>query len=109
MSDPLKVLLAFVNEADTWHDVPVYKAIVQRLQQLELAGATAHVGIMGFGHHHRIHRKGLFGIMDDRPVTIVAVDRETRIRAAASEVRPMIRDGLMLIVDAEQVGEPLND
>ena len=49
--------------------------------------ATATAGIMGFGHHHRIHHKGLFGIADDRPVTVIALDEETTLRTAARAIR----------------------
>ena len=63
------VQLMFVNEADMWHNRPLYQAIVERLRSLDVAGATASAGLMGFGHHQRMHHKGLFGISDDRPIT----------------------------------------
>src|SRR5207245_3529805 len=98
---PVKLLLIFVNEADQVHNRPLYQAIVERLHQLDVAGATAQTGIMGFGHHMRMHHKGLFGIADDRPVTIMAVDDEQRLRAVFPTMRAMVREGLMVLVDAE--------
>jgi len=80
MKPPVKLLLIFVNEADRYHNRPLYQAIVERLHQLDLAGATAQAGIMGFGHRMHLHHKGLFGIADDRPVTITVVDDEERLR-----------------------------
>jgi PII-like signaling protein len=103
MTEPVKLLLIFVNEADTHHDVPLYQAIVHRLRQLNLAGATAQTGILGFGHHMRLHHKGLFGVSDDRPITVIAVDDEAKIRAALPELRAMVREGLILLLDAELV------
>jgi len=105
MSAVVKILFVVVNEADTWEDGPLYKAILQRLQRLDIAGATAHVGVMGFGRHHRMHHKGLFGISDDRPITILAVDGEAKIRTAAAEVRTMLQDGLVLLIDGEAIGD----
>ena len=105
MKEPVKLLLVFVNEADMWNGSHLYHAIVQRLRQLQVAGATAHVGLQGFGHHHRLHTKGLFGIADDRPVTILVVDEESRLRAVLPEIRQMVREGLVLLVDAELVGD----
>lgn len=104
MTDGVKVLLVFVNETDTWDNLPLYEALVQRLRRLDVAGATAHVGIMGFGRHHRVHHKGLFGISDDRPVTVMAVDEETKIRTALPELRQMVREGLIVLMNAELVG-----
>lgn len=105
MNAPVKVLLLFVNEADLWHNRPLYQAIVERLHQLEIAGATASTGLMGFGHHMRMHHKGLFGIADDRPVTIMVVDEERKLRALVPELRQMVREGLIVLLDAEVVGD----
>ena len=105
MKEPVKLLLIFVNESDRWNDTPLYQAIVDRLRHLHLAGATAEAGILGFGHHTRVHHKGLFGIADDRPITITVVDEETRIRAALPELRRMVHEGLILLLDAELVAD----
>jgi uncharacterized protein len=101
----VKLLLIFVNEADQFHNRPLYQAIVERLHQLDVAGATAQTGIMGFGHHMRMHHKGLFGIADDRPVTIMAVDDEAQLRVVLPTIRAMVREGLMVLVDAELIAD----
>jgi PII-like signaling protein len=106
MNEPVKLLLIFVNEVDVWNDTSLYMALVQRLHQLDVAGATAQPGMVGFGHHHRVHHKGLFGISDDRPVTITVVDTESKIRAVLPEIRSMVREGLILLLDAELVADP---
>jgi len=105
MNEPVKLLLMFVNESDRWNNAPLYQAVIDRLRHLRLAGATAHAGILGFGHHTRVHHKGLFGIADDRPITITVVDEETKVRAVLPELRAMIREGLIVIVDAELVAD----
>lgn len=105
MRQPVKLLMLFVNEADRWHDAPLYHAIVHRLRQLDIAGATAHAGILGFGHHKRLHHKGLLGIADDRPVTITAVDAEDKLRLILPELRQMVQEGLILLLDAELVAD----
>ena len=105
MTAPVKLLLMFVNESDRWNDMPLYQAIVDRLRHLHMAGATAEAGLLGFGHHTRIHHKGLFGIADDRPITITVVAEEARIRAALPELRSMIDEGLILLLDAELVAD----
>jgi PII-like signaling protein len=105
MNEPVKLLLIYVNESDRWNDTPLYQAIVDRLRHLHIAGATAQAGIVGFGHHTRVHHKGLFGIADDRPIAITVVDEEARIRAALPELRGMIEEGLILLLDAELVAD----
>ena len=105
MQKPVKLLLIFVNETDRLHDTPLYHALVHRMRQLGIAGATAHAGIIGFGHHKRLHHKGLLGISDDRPVTVMAVDEEPKLRAVLPDVRDMVTEGLILLLDAELIAD----
>ena len=105
MNSPVKMLLIFIDETDQWGQVALYEAIVRRLRQLDVAGATVHAGLMGFGSHLQVHRKRLFGISDDRPVTISVVDHEAKIRSILPEIRSMVREGLVILLDAELVDE----
>lgn len=105
MSETRKMLMVYMDETDMAGDLPLYEAIVRRLFNLGIAGATVHAGIMGYGKQHHVHRKRLFGVSDDRPVTITAIDTEEKIRAAAEAVRPMLAEGLMALVDVELLEE----
>jgi PII-like signaling protein len=101
----MKMLLMFVNETDTWQGIPLYEAIVERLRQSGVAGATAQTGVMGYGHHIRPGHKGVFAVSDDRPVTIVAIDEEARIRSALPELRGIARHALMVLQNVELVAD----
>ncbi len=100
-----KMLMVFVDETDTWEDLPLYEAIVRRLVRLEVSGATVQAGIMGYGSNAKVHRKRLFGVSDDRPITVVVVDTEEKLRRVLPEIRPMIKEGLMLLTDVEVIPE----
>jgi len=104
MTQSLKMLMIFLNEVDRVGDQPMYEVLMRRLRKREVAGATMYYGTMGFGHHHRLHHKGLFGITDDRPITITVVDTDTKIQALLPEVRSLVPGGLMLLLIAELVG-----
>ena len=101
MTGPVKMLMVFVNEVDRLGDEPLYEVVMRRLRKREVAGATAHHGVMGFGAHHRMHHKGLFGIADDRPITITVVDTDARLRALLPELRSLIPTAPMLLLEAE--------
>ena len=48
-------------------------------------------------------------VADDRPVTITAIDHGEKIRAALPELRGMVREGLILLLEAELVAnQPLD-
>ena len=99
MSVRKKLMLAFMDETDTLGELPLYEAIVRRLVQWGIAGATVQAGIMGYGMHHQVHRKRLFGVSDDRPITIAVVDEEEKLRRVAPEVRKMVAEGLVLLMN----------
>jgi PII-like signaling protein len=100
---PVKMLLIYLDDTDLWHAQPLYEAIVKRLRQAGMAGATVQHGIMGFGSHMKVHQKRLFGISDDKPVIITVVDQEPKLREILPEIREMVKEGLMVIVDAEVI------
>ena len=105
MNPPIKMLIIYVDESDMWGEshAPLYEAIVRRLRQMEIAGATVQTGIMGFGSHQKVHHKRLFGISDDRPVMITAVDDEAKLRKILPEIRGMVLEGLLVLLDVEVI------
>lgn len=103
ISSPQKTLVIFVDETDRWHDDSLYAALVRTLERQGLSGASVISGLMGFGAHRHIHRKGLFGVSDDKPVMIITVDSEEKIRSVLPSIVPMVREGLIMLQDAEVI------
>lgn len=103
MAAPMKMMLLFFDESDSWGDprIPLYEAVVRVLMERGIAGATVLRGIMGFGAAHELHRAGLFGVSPDRPVTVVCIDEERKLRDAIPAIAPMITEGLVFLVDGE--------
>lgn len=108
---PVKLLLIYIDETDTWSDarVPLYDAIVQMLFDQRIAGATVHSGMMGFGANRRLHKKRLFGVTDEKPLTISVIDNEQKLRALVPKLTTMVREGLVILVDAEVLHHGLSD
>ena len=97
----MKLLLIFLSETDTHGDLPLYEALVRKLNHLGVSGATVHRGVMGFGQGHHVHRDRLFGVSDVRPITIIAADTEQRLRAALPGLRELAPKIPILLLDAE--------
>jgi PII-like signaling protein len=102
---PAKLLLIYIDETDTWGDarMPLYEAIVEKLFELGIDGATVNSGIMGYGVNRRLHKKRLFGVTDERPVTISVIDSEARIREALPKLAQMVSEGIIFLVDGEVI------
>jgi len=96
-----KCLMIFVEDTDTWKGQPLYEVIVRLMRKRGLDGATAVSGITGFGAGRKIHDKGLFGVSDEKPVIVVAIDSEPKVKEAIEAVAPLIEDGLICTYDTE--------
>ncbi len=96
-------LTIYLNEADRIGDIPLHEDVVRRLLQFDIAGATVTPGLMGYGKHGKVHRKRLFGVADDRPVVITAVDDEARIRPILTELKALVPEGLITLQELEVV------
>jgi PII-like signaling protein len=100
---PAKLLRVYMGEADKWHEVPLYDAIVRKLLMMDIAGATVYRGILGYGAKGHQHKATFFHPMRDLPVMVSVIDTAEKISAAAEVVEKMLEDGLIVISDAEVV------
>ena len=87
----------YIGESDRWEGKPLYQAIVERLRELHIAGATVLRGIEGFGAHAHLHTTRLLRLSEDLPILIEIIDREERLRAVLPELDRMVNDGLITL------------
>ena len=92
-----KLLRIFVGESDTWHGRPLYQAIVERVREAGLAGATVVRGIEGFGADSRIHTSRILRLSEDLPVVIEVVDTAERIDAIVPVLDEMVGEGMLTL------------
>ena len=98
----------YVGESDQWHGRPLYEAIVHRLREPALAGATVLRGIEGFGAKQHLHTTRLLSLSSDLPVLIEVVDQEDRVRAILPELDAMVGDGLITLERVEVIAYRAN-
>ncbi|NJE31304.1 DUF190 domain-containing protein [Thermococcus sp. 18S1] len=90
-------LRIYIGENDRFEGKPLYKAIVEKLREMGLAGATVYRGIYGFGKKSRVHSADVMRLSTDLPIVIEVVDRGYKIEKAIHEVKPMIKDGMITV------------
>lgn len=93
-----KLLKIYIGESDRWHGEALYHAILKKIKENGLAGATTIRGIEGFGANSRVHSKGIEVLSQDLPILIEVIDREERINQIVSIIEPMITEGVMAIL-----------
>jgi PII-like signaling protein len=98
-----KLLRIFIGESDRWHGKPLYAAIVERLRENGLAGATVIRGIEGFGAKSHLHTARLLRLSEDLPLVIEVVDLEERIRSVLPMLDEMVKEGMVTLETVEVI------
>ena len=93
----------YIGEADRWHGRPLYQAIVERLRERGVAGATVIRGTEGFGAKAHLHTTRILRLSEDLPILIEVVDEEARLRAVLPELDEMVSDGLITLEKVQVV------
>jgi PII-like signaling protein len=94
-----KLLRIFIGESDRWQGKPLYEAIVERVRNEGLAGATVVRGIEGFGAESHLHTSRILRLSEDLPVVIEIVDLQDRIERVIPILDQMVGEGMITIED----------
>jgi len=93
----------YIGNSDTWRGRNLVTAIVEKCRELGIAGATATVGVMGFGKTSRIHRSHLLGLSEDLPERIEIVDQAERIEVLLPALEELVQGGLIVLEDVQVI------
>jgi PII-like signaling protein len=69
----------YAGSTDKMDGKPVYESIVFKAKQMDLAGATAFRGVMGFGASTVIHTSKLWELTEKLPIVVEIVDDKEKI------------------------------
>ncbi len=94
-----KQVVIYINSSDQYEDRPLYSAIVQRCQELGLAGASVVRCAEGFGASHHLHTLRLLSLSENLPVRIEIIDVPERIEPLLKVLAEMIGEGLVAVSD----------
>ncbi|MHB1421435.1 MAG: DUF190 domain-containing protein [Bacillota bacterium] len=86
-----------------WKGKPLYHALVLKLKENGIVGATAIRGIEGYGARNQLHAARLLDLSADLPVIVEAVDTEEKIRKVLPVIQEMLTQGMITIVDVEVI------
>jgi PII-like signaling protein len=75
----------------------LYEAIVRRVRDEGLAGATVMRGIEGFGASSHLHSARILRLSEDLPLVVEIVDSQEHIQRILPILDEMVGDGLVTI------------
>lgn len=95
-----KLVKIFIEGSDKVKHEPLYKAIIEKLEELDISGATVLRGIEGFGVSKELHLDILEVAARKLPIVIeILVLDENKLDQLIKEVSPMIKTGKIAITD----------
>lgn len=89
------LLRVFIGESDRFDHKPLHEAIVLKVRELGLAGATVLRGSEGFGAHSVVHTTHLLEMSTDLPIVIEIVDTEDKIKLLLPHLETMVEEGMI--------------
>src|SRR3954451_21382229 len=91
------LLRIFIRERARGGHRPLYEAIVTKLREMQLAGATVLRGAVGFGHSSRLHTAKILRLSEDLPLVIEIVDSPENIDHFLPVLRQMMAGGMVTL------------
>lgn len=98
-----KILRIFIDEDLKWHHQLLYRAMVEKLLELKIAGATVFKGIEGYGSSTQLHSARILEVAEKLPILIEVVDTPQQIHKALNAVEPMLPAHCLVTVQDIQV------
>ena len=89
------LLRVFIGESDRYQHKPLFEAIVQKVRELGLGGATVLRGSEGFGANSVVHKAALLEMSKDLPIVIEIIDTEEKIRTVLPHLEAMVTEGMI--------------
>jgi len=89
------LLRVFIGESDRSGKQPLYEAIVQKVRELGLGGATVLRGSEGFGANSVVHKTSLLEMSSDLPIVIEIVDTQDKIDLLLPHLESMVLEGMI--------------
>jgi hypothetical protein len=87
----------FIGESDKYRGRPLYEALLQRLRERGLAGATVLRGVAGFGASSTVHTEKILRLSLDLPIIVEVVETEEAIESVFPDLDDMIGGGLITL------------
>jgi PII-like signaling protein len=89
-----------------WHRTPAFAEIVHRAHRARLPGASVFHGILGYGHHLRIHDERPVHVIAHGPCAVQIVGDEAQLRAFLDTLEDILAMTGVATLEAVEVYRP---
>lgn len=93
----------FLDEDDLHDGKRMYEYIMRYLMHHKITGASVFEAMGGYGHKHHLNYPQRIGTTDERPIMIVFIDEEEKVRAVLPHIKEVVKEGLIVMKKADRV------
>jgi PII-like signaling protein len=97
------MLRIYFGEDDKWNGKLLYRAIVEKCRELDIAGATVLRGVAGYGASTLIDRSHVLAFSHDAPIMVSVVDSEEKIQKLIPFLDEVVDQGLIATSEVEVI------
>jgi len=94
-----KILKIYVSEDSRYKRHNLYHALVIKLKEMNMAGATVTRGLEGYGKSKAIHNIKILDLSSSLPIIIEVIDEAEKIEKAIPIIEEMVNEGLIITTD----------
>jgi hypothetical protein len=98
-----KMIRIYFGEDDKWNDKPLYRAIIEKCRELDIAGATVLRGVAGYGASSLIRESHMLSFSHDAPLMVTVIDDDEKIQQLLPFLDEAVDQGLIAISDVEVI------
>lgn len=98
-----KRIRIFLGEAQEWRGKPLYRAILEVVQQHGAAGATVLRGIEGFGPEHHLSTERLPDLSDNLPLIVEIIESDAKVEVLLPVLDQVVQQGMITVDPVEIV------
>jgi len=103
MTNRIRQVSVYINEADQWRRRPLYLEILKTLHREGIAGGTVLRAVAGFTGSGGVQTTSLVDAGGKLPLVVQFVDSESRIARVLPRIREMAQGRLMTVQNVEIV------
>lgn len=98
-----QMLKIFIGESEMYNHETLYHAIILKLKEFGVSGATTIRGIEGFGLNNQRANKPLRALSGDLPILIEVIETPEKIQEILSVIQPMVKEGMIARVNNVEI------
>ncbi|MBF7096353.1 DUF190 domain-containing protein [Alkalibacter mobilis] len=100
------MLKIFIGESEMYSHDTLYHAIIMKLKEHGVGGATTLRGIEGFGENNRRGKKPFDALSGDMPIVIEVIEDTEKINEVIEVIKPMVKEGMIAVIKNVRIIKP---